>query len=50
MSQDALSTGMFWVGALTALTPIVIAGVVVVVVWRGRKRGAAASGPRPEGE
>jgi hypothetical protein len=52
VNPDTLSTGMFWVGALTVLTPMLIAGVVVAVVWRGRKRseGAGASGPRPQGE
>jgi hypothetical protein len=33
MNHDALEAGMFWAGALMALTPLVFAGVVIGVWW-----------------
>ncbi|MDH3496781.1 MAG: hypothetical protein OER21_08470 [Gemmatimonadota bacterium] len=43
--NDALSTSMFWVGALFAFTPIVVGGIVIGVWWLTRKR-VAGSGER----
>ena len=38
MNHDALEAGMFWAGALMALTPLVFAAVVLGVWWFQRKR------------
>jgi hypothetical protein len=38
MNHDALEAGMFWAGALMALTPLVFAGVVIGVWWFQRKK------------
>ncbi len=38
MNHDALEAGMFWAGALMALTPIVFAGVVLGVWWFQRRK------------
>lgn len=35
---DAVSSAMFWVGALFVLTPIVCAGTVLSVWWHLRKK------------
>lgn len=35
--NDALSTSMFWVGALFAFTPLAVGGVVLWVLWRKRR-------------
>lgn len=36
--NDALSTGMFWVGALFAFTPVVVGGTVIAIWWWTRRR------------
>jgi hypothetical protein len=38
MNHDALEAGMFWAGALMALTPLVFAAVVIGVWWFQRKK------------
>lgn len=38
MNHDALEAGMFWAGALMALTPLVFAAIVLGVWWFQRKR------------
>jgi hypothetical protein len=38
MNHDALEAGMFWAGALMALTPLVFAAVVIGVWWFQRRR------------
>jgi hypothetical protein len=38
MNHDALEAGMFWAGALMALTPLVFAGVVIGVWWFQRRK------------
>ncbi len=44
MSADALSTSMFWVGAMFVLTPLLCGGVVIGVWWyQRRKLGRADS-------
>ncbi len=56
--SDALSTSMFWAGALLALTPIVIGGIAVLAWWHTHKRpgraaqgsGAAPTAPDREGQ
>ena len=47
MNHDALEAGMFWAGALMALTPIVFAAVVIGVWWFQRRK-AKKSGLRLE--
>jgi hypothetical protein len=48
--NDALSTSMFWVGAMFAFTPIVVAGTVIAVVWWKHRRNAVPSNqPDPSG-
>ena len=47
MNHDALEAGMFWAGALMALTPLVFAGVVIGVWWFQRRK-AKKSGLRLE--
>lgn len=32
-----LSAVMFWAGAMMVFTPLIAAGVVLFVVWRGRR-------------
>jgi hypothetical protein len=39
MNHDALEAGMFWAGALMALTPLVFAAVVIGVWWFQRRKG-----------
>jgi hypothetical protein len=38
MNHDALEAGMFWAGALMALTPLVFAAVVIGVWWFQRRK------------
>jgi hypothetical protein len=38
MSHDALSNVMFWVGAMFALTPLLVVATVVGSTWYFRKR------------
>jgi hypothetical protein len=38
MNHDALEAGMFWAGALMALTPLVFAGIVIGVWWLQRRK------------
>lgn len=45
--NDALSTSMFWVGAMFAFTPIVVGGTVVAIIWWKRRQGARADQPDP---
>ena len=45
---DALDQSMFWVGAMFAFTPVIIAGTVVAVWWRGHKRSQPQP-PTPDG-
>ena len=35
---------MFWVGALFVFTPVIFAGIVLAVWWRGKKRRERAEG------
>ena len=46
MSEEVLSKVMFWVGALFALTPIVLVSAVLAISWhlrrKRRKSGDAA--------
>ena len=37
MDHTALDQGMFWVGALFVVTPIIFAGIVLGVWWYGKK-------------
>ena len=39
MNHDALEAGMFWAGALMALTPLVFAAIVLGVWWYQRRKG-----------
>ena len=51
MSDDVLSLSMFWAGALMVFTPLVGAGAVLAVWWRGRvkaQREADASAQAPK--
>ncbi len=36
--NDALSTSMFWVGAMFAFTPLLVCGTVVGIWWHLRRR------------
>lgn len=36
--DDVVGMSMFWVGALFALTPFLVVGVVVATVWWGRRK------------
>ena len=45
MSDDVLSLSMFWAGALMVFTPMISAGIVLLI-WR-RGRAKAASQPKP---
>lgn len=51
MNHDP-SVAMFWVGAFMVFTPLVVAGVVLFILWRHkRKTGSpprSASAARPE--
>ena len=38
IQHDTLDQTMFWTGAMFAFTPIIIAGVVLAVWWRGHRR------------
>jgi hypothetical protein len=40
--DDALSLSMFWTGAMMVFTPMIIAAVVIVYVWRQRIKAARA--------
>lgn len=40
---DPLDQSMFWVGAMFAFTPVIVAGTVIAVWWRGRQRQLAQS-------
>ena len=42
VDPDAVSSAMFWVGALFVLTPMVCAGVVIGVWWYQRKKSQAS--------
>lgn len=44
MNHDALEAGMFWAGALMALTPLVFAAVVIGVWWVQRKKQGKREG------
>ena len=41
--DDVLSLSMFWVGAMFVFTPVIIAGVVIAVIWWGRRRKRTGS-------
>ena len=41
MSDDVLSLSMFWAGALMVFTPIISAGIVLLIWHRGRAKSAA---------
>ena len=41
--DDVLSLSMFWVGAMFVFTPVIIAGVVIAVIWWGRRHPRDAS-------
>lgn len=36
--NDALSTSMFWVGAMFAFTPVILTGSVLTIWWFWRRR------------
>jgi hypothetical protein len=38
MSHEALSNVMFWVGAMFALTPLLVVGTIFGSIWFLRKR------------
>ena len=40
MNDDVLSLSMFWAGALMVFTPIIAAGIVILVWRRGLKKAA----------
>jgi len=51
MSDDVLSLSMFWAGLLMVFTPLLGAGAVLAVWWRGRvkaQRQADASAQAPK--
>jgi hypothetical protein len=50
MNDDALSLSMFWAGLLMVFTPLIAAGSVVFVVWRGRVKQRAAELQRMLGD
>ena len=41
MSDDMLSLSMFWAGALMVFTPLIAAGIVILVWRRGRAKAAS---------
>lgn len=48
LQHDSLDQTMFWTGAMFALTPVILAGIVLAVWWRSRRRQQAegkAPGP-----
>lgn len=46
MNEDTMSSLMFWVGGMFALTPILVVAIVVGSIWylrrKRRSRGAAS--------
>jgi len=38
MDHTPLDQGMFWVGAMMVFTPMICAGIVLAVWWRGKQR------------
>jgi len=50
LQHDSLDQTMFWTGALFAFTPVILAGIVLAVWWRGRKRQIADEQARARGE
>jgi len=40
MSDDVLSLSMFWAGLMMVFTPLIAAGIVLLVWRRGRARAA----------
>jgi hypothetical protein len=46
MSQEALHTSMFWVGAMFAFTPLIVGGSVIFIIrWMRRRERQSRSGP-----
>lgn len=43
LQHDSLDQTMFWTGAMFAFTPMILAGIVLAVWWRARKRQQAES-------
>ncbi len=41
LHSDSLEQTMFWTGAMFAFTPILFAGTVLAVWWRGQRRNRA---------
>lgn len=47
MNDDVLSLSMFWAGLMMVFTPLIGAGIVLLVWHRGRKKAAAAPNDTP---
>lgn len=45
MSEDRMSLVMFWVGALFALTPVIVVATVIGTSWYLRKKRKAPHAP-----
>jgi hypothetical protein len=45
MNHDAMSSVMFWVGALFVFTPILVVATVVGTTWYLRKKRKSAAAP-----
>jgi len=43
--DDAMSSAMFWVGALFVFTPILVVATVVVTSWYLRKKRKSPAAP-----
>jgi H+/gluconate symporter-like permease len=50
LQHDTLDQTMFWTGAMFAFTPVIFAGIVLAVWWRGRKRQIAEERARRQAE